>query len=115
MRSVARARFPRHLSHPRPANAAKRMVDSATHRHDLLARVLLDPLFASHAMRGIFSDSARLQSLLDFEAALARSLARAGVTPKNSVHAIETRCRASLFSLDDLAREAAQAGNLAIP
>lgn len=97
------------------ANCAIDMPDAANHRDQLLTRALLDPLFTSHAMRRIFSDAARLQSLLDFEAALARSLARAGVAPKNSVHAIESRCRASLFSLDDLAREASLAGNLAIP
>jgi 3-carboxy-cis,cis-muconate cycloisomerase len=96
------------------ANAAKQM-PAADHHDQLLTRVLLDPLFTSHAMRRIFSDSARLQSLLDFEAALARALARAGVAPKSSVHAIESRCRASLYSLDDLAREASLAGNLAIP
>jgi 3-carboxy-cis,cis-muconate cycloisomerase len=91
------------------------MPDAADHRNHLLTRVLLDPLFTSHSMRRIFSDSARLQSLLDFEAALSRSLARAGVAPKNSVHVIESRCRASLYSLDELSREAALAGNLAIP
>lgn len=91
------------------------MSHSAENQIHLFTRVLFDPLFTSHAMRRIFSDSARLQSLLDFEAALARSLARAGVAPKNSIHAIESRCRASLYSLDDLAQEAALAGNLAIP
>lgn len=91
------------------------MPDAANHRDQLLTRALLDPLFTSHAMRRIFSDTARLQSLLDFEAALARALARAGVVPKNSVHAIESRCRASVFSFDDLAREASLVGNLAIP
>jgi 3-carboxy-cis,cis-muconate cycloisomerase len=96
------------------ANAAKSM-PAADHRDQFLTRLLLDPLFTSHAMRRIFSDSARLQSLLDFEAALARSLASAGVVPKSSVLAIESRCRASLYSLDDLAHEAARAGNLAIP
>jgi 3-carboxy-cis,cis-muconate cycloisomerase len=91
------------------------MPNAAENRNQLFTRVLLDQLFSSHSMRRIFSDSARLQSLLDFEAALARSLARAGVAPKTSVHTIESRCRASLYSLDDLAHEAALAGNLAIP
>ena len=42
---------------------------------------LLDPLFTTGKMREIFSDTNRLQRMLDFEAALARALARAEVAP----------------------------------
>ncbi len=76
---------------------------------------LLDPLFTTDAMREIFSDRRRLQGMLDFEAALARALARAGVAPAASVEPIAAQCNADHFSLDVLAREAALAGNLAIP
>jgi 3-carboxy-cis,cis-muconate cycloisomerase len=76
---------------------------------------LLDPLFATGRMREIFSDASRLQRMLDFEAALARSLAQAGVAPQSSVAAIESQCQSKLFSHDALARAAALAGNLAIP
>jgi 3-carboxy-cis,cis-muconate cycloisomerase len=76
---------------------------------------LLDPLFTTDAMREIFSDRRRLQGMLDFEAALARGLAHAGVAPAASVEPIVAQCNADHFALDVLAREAALAGNLAIP
>jgi 3-carboxy-cis,cis-muconate cycloisomerase len=76
---------------------------------------LLDALFTTNDMREIFSDHRRLQSMLNFEAALARALARAGVAPKEVVAAIESQCDANLFSIETLAHEAALAGNVAIP
>jgi 3-carboxy-cis,cis-muconate cycloisomerase len=76
---------------------------------------LLDPLFTTDSMREIFSDRRRLQGMLDFEAALARALARTGVAPEVSVASIITQCTADKFAMDVLAREAALAGNLAIP
>lgn len=76
---------------------------------------LLDPLFTTDDMREIFSDHRRLQSMLNFEAALARALARAGIAPKAAAEAIESQCDANLFSMEKLAREAALAGNVAIP
>jgi 3-carboxy-cis,cis-muconate cycloisomerase len=76
---------------------------------------LLDPLFSTDSMREIFSDRRRLQGMLDFEAALARALARAGVAPEVSVTPIVAQCTADKFAMEVLAREAALAGNLAIP
>jgi 3-carboxy-cis,cis-muconate cycloisomerase len=76
---------------------------------------LLDPLFTTDRMREIFCDASRLQRMLDFEAALARVLARAGVAPHSSVAPIEAHCKSNLFSHDAIARAAALAGNLAIP
>ena len=76
---------------------------------------LLEPLFTTDSMREIFSDRHRLQGMLDFEAALARALARTGVAPESAVEPIVAQCRADLFAPDVLAREAALAGNLAIP
>src|SRR5205809_4637507 len=40
---------------------------------------LFDPLFTTERMCEIFSDHGRVQSMLDFEAALARAEAHAGV------------------------------------
>jgi 3-carboxy-cis,cis-muconate cycloisomerase len=76
---------------------------------------LLDALFATDDMREIFSDHRSLQSMLNFEAALARALGKAGVAPKEAVAAIESQCDANLFSVETLAREGALAGNVAIP
>ena len=76
---------------------------------------LLDPLFTTEQARDIFSDRGMLQGLLDFEAALARALTRAGVAPSGVAAAIQAQCKAELFATDTLARDAALAGNLAIP
>lgn len=76
---------------------------------------LLDPLFRSQAIEKVFSNRATLQSMLDFEAALARAEARAGFIPPAAAPAIEAKCRAELYDMTVLARAAANAGNLAIP
>jgi 3-carboxy-cis,cis-muconate cycloisomerase len=76
---------------------------------------LLGSLFASDRLREIFSDRARLQGMLDFEAALARAEARAGVIPAEVAAPIAACCRAELFDFPALSRGTALAGNLAIP
>lgn len=76
---------------------------------------LFDPLFTTSAMREVFSDRQRIQRMLDFEAALARAIARAGIAPTNAVDAIRACCRAELYSAENLSREAPLAGNMAIP
>ena len=76
---------------------------------------LFDPLFTTETMRGIFSDHGRIQAMLDFEAALARAEARAGVVSAATGAAIGAQCKAELFDVDALAAAAAQAGNPAIP
>jgi 3-carboxy-cis,cis-muconate cycloisomerase len=76
---------------------------------------LLDRLFTTDAMRGIFCDRRYVQSMLDFESGLARALVRTGIAPASVLPAIESSCDASLFDLETLSVEAATAGNLAIP
>ena len=76
---------------------------------------LLDALFTTRRMREIFSDRARLQGMLDFEAALARAEASVGVIPAAAAEPIASRCRADLFDVEELARATARAGNAAIP
>jgi 3-carboxy-cis,cis-muconate cycloisomerase len=49
---------------------------------------LTDALFTTEAMRALFSDRNRIQSMLDFEAALAHAEARAGVIPASAAPAI---------------------------
>ena len=53
-----------------------------------LPTYLLGHLFTTEEMRAIFSDQRRIQAMLDFEAALARALARAGVIPQATAVAI---------------------------
>ncbi len=76
---------------------------------------LLDPLFTTAEAAGIFSPTARLQGMLDFEAALARAEASVGVIPATAVPAIAAACDAALYDCGALGAEAALAGNTAIP
>src|ERR1700741_4279136 len=76
---------------------------------------LYGPLFASAAMPPIRAAAARVQRMLDVEAALARAEAAAGVIPTAAVAPIEAACRAGRFDLDAFAQAAVSAGNLAIP
>jgi 3-carboxy-cis,cis-muconate cycloisomerase len=76
---------------------------------------MLDPLFGWEVTDRIFSDSVRVQRMLDFERALAAAEARLNVIPKSAGIAIAGHCRAELFDLLAIASAAAAAGNLAIP
>ena len=49
---------------------------------------MLDMLFTTDAMRAVFSDGARVQRMLEFEAALARAEAASGVIPQAAAAAI---------------------------
>jgi 3-carboxy-cis,cis-muconate cycloisomerase len=76
---------------------------------------LLAPMFSSAAMRALCDDRAYLQFMLDFEAALARAEAAAGIVPSSAAEAIASACKANAFDLADLAEAATRSGNLAIP
>lgn len=67
------------------------------------------------AMSAIFAPEAQVQSLLIFEAALARAEARAGVIPVEAAEAIANGCRVELFDVATLYQEAATAGTPVIP
>ncbi|MGA7448361.1 MAG: 3-carboxy-cis,cis-muconate cycloisomerase [Terriglobales bacterium] len=76
---------------------------------------LLDPLFGSAAMGEVFSDAARLQRMLDFEAALARAEAQCGVIPPAAAQAIAAKCKVELIDAKSLATATALSLNPAIP
>jgi 3-carboxy-cis,cis-muconate cycloisomerase len=76
---------------------------------------MLDLLFRSEEVERDFSSRACLQGMLNFEAALARAEARAGVIPVAAATAIAAKCKAELFDGDALAQGVALAGNVAIP
>jgi 3-carboxy-cis,cis-muconate cycloisomerase len=82
--------------------------DPATivHRHDT---------FTTPEMTAIFSAETRVQRMLDFEAALARAEARAGVIPAESADAIVSRCKVRLFDISKLEEEAAASAAHSIP
>jgi 3-carboxy-cis,cis-muconate cycloisomerase len=76
---------------------------------------LLAPMFSSAAMRAVCDDTATLQHMLDFEAALARAEAAVGVIPASATGPIAKACKAEAFDLAALAEAATRSGNLAIP
>lgn len=76
---------------------------------------LLDLLFGSAAMGEVFSDAARLQRMLEFEAALARAGARCGVIPPAAAQAIASKCKVDLVDAKALATATAVSLNPAIP
>jgi 3-carboxy-cis,cis-muconate cycloisomerase len=73
------------------------------------------PLFSSAAMRTLVSDRARLQRMLDVEAALARAEEALGIIPKGTAAFIAEVCRADVLDLTAIGEKAAGSGNLAIP
>jgi 3-carboxy-cis,cis-muconate cycloisomerase len=76
---------------------------------------LLDPLFGSTAIGAVFTDAARIQRMLDFEAALARAEARCGVIPAAAAAVIASKCEVELIEFEALATATAAAANPGIP
>jgi 3-carboxy-cis,cis-muconate cycloisomerase len=76
---------------------------------------MFDHLFTTDRMRAILSDSAHIQGMLDFEAALALAEARAGMMNQEVAEAIAAHCHAERFEVAALAEATAKAGNPAIP
>src|SRR5215470_15989030 len=76
---------------------------------------LFDSMFRYDAIDLIFSGQKYIQSLLEFEAALARAEARVGVIPESDARTISSACQAEQFDVEDLAAQAAISGNTAIP
>ena len=73
------------------------------------------PLFTPPVLAKAFSRTARVERMLEAEAALARAEARAGVIPRSAADRIAHACRAEAYDLDALYAAASDAGNLAIP
>ena len=80
-----------------------------------MSNQLFDRYFISAAMGAVFSDTGRVQGMLDFEAALARAEARVGLILRSAVAPIEAACRAERYDFAELAEAIALAGNSAIP
>ena len=76
---------------------------------------MVTQLFTTDAMRALFAERARMQRMLDVEAALAAAQARVGIVPADAAVVIATCCRAELYDGDAIAAAARNAGNLAIP
>ena len=72
-------------------------------------------LFTTAAMRAVFSDQARLQRMLDVEAALARAQARLGLIPAAAAEEIAAKARLERFDLEAIRRGTELAGYPIVP
>jgi 3-carboxy-cis,cis-muconate cycloisomerase len=72
-------------------------------------------MFSTPEMAAIFSNEAHIQAMLDFEAALARAEARAGIIPDDAARAITAACRVELYDVPALFRRGPLAGAHSIP
>jgi len=76
---------------------------------------LIDCLAATKALSEIFSDRHILQTMLNFETALARAEAHVGVIPVAAASAIAQAAAAQDFDMDELVEASLRAGTPAIP
>jgi 3-carboxy-cis,cis-muconate cycloisomerase len=76
---------------------------------------LFDGVLARGRVREAVGDRAWLQAMLDFEAALARAQARAGLMTVDQAAAIGRACRAEAFDLAALGQSAADTGTPVVP
>lgn len=71
---------------------------------------LIDSLATTPALAELFSDKSLLQAMLDFEAALARVEARAGIIPNDAANAIALSAQAGYFDADAITHHTLRAG-----
>jgi 3-carboxy-cis,cis-muconate cycloisomerase len=76
---------------------------------------LIDSLATTDALAELFSDQSLLQAMLDFEAALARAEAKAGVIPERAAEAITAAASAEGIDAAAIARAARDSGTVSIP
>ncbi|MEO8849955.1 MAG: 3-carboxy-cis,cis-muconate cycloisomerase [Casimicrobiaceae bacterium] len=76
---------------------------------------MIDAAFSTDAMGAVFAPSAAVARMLDFEAALARAEASAGVIPRAAAAAIAAQCDTRHYDPHALSVAARVAGNRAIP
>jgi len=69
----------------------------------------------SESAHAVFSAGHELQAMLQFEAALARAEARAGIVPAADSENIARFCKSELLDAEVLAAESSRSGNAAIP
>jgi len=77
--------------------------------------MIFDALFGDPDVDAVLSDASRVAAMLRVEVALAKAEAATGVIPEGAVDAIAQCASVGDYDLDALAREAVNAGNLAIP
>ncbi len=76
---------------------------------------LLGHLFATTAMKAVFSDTATLRCWLEVESTLARVQSGLGLIPEDAAQAIDTACRPDRYDLEQLGSEIAAASHPLTP
>ena len=77
--------------------------------------MIFDALFGDPDVDAVLSDASRVAAMLRVEVALAKAEAATGVIPERAVDAIAKSADVDDYDLEALARDAVNAGNLAIP
>ena len=80
-----------------------------------MSALVFERFLSTPEMVEAFGEAAIVQGMLDFEAALARAQAAAGVIPASAGAAIASACRAEGFDLNAIVAASSVAGTLAIP
>ena len=73
------------------------------------------PLFVPEQLLAAVSDRAWFEAMLEFESALARAEAAAGIVPAEAAEAIAAACRVELYDLGELLEQGRAVGNPAEP
>jgi 3-carboxy-cis,cis-muconate cycloisomerase len=81
----------------------------------LIDSAVFRDIFSTAAMRKVFSDEARVQKYLDFEAALARAQARLGVIPKEAAAEICRHCNVAETDFNKLKTQTERIGYPVLP
>ncbi|MDT9001438.1 lyase family protein [Paucibacter sp. APW11] len=77
--------------------------------------LVFEGFLSTPEMVELFGETAIVQAMMDFEAALARGQARAGLMPAAAAQAIASLCRAELYDVAALVAASGRAGSLALP
>jgi 3-carboxy-cis,cis-muconate cycloisomerase len=80
-----------------------------------MSALVFERFLSTPEMIETFGEVAIVQGMLDFEAALARAQAAAGVIPASAGEAIASACRVEGFDLNAIVAASSVAGTLAIP
>lgn len=80
-----------------------------------MSQQVFEGFLSTPQMAALFDERALVQAMMDFEAALARAQARAGLIPAAAAQAIASLCRAELYDVPAIVAASGRAGSLAIP
>jgi len=80
-----------------------------------MAALVFESFLSTPEAIAVFSETAVVQAMLDFEAALARAQAAEGIIPATAAQAIAGVCKAELFDVPAIVAASGRAGSLAIP